>query len=33
MAACCLSQVGMGGGTRALLGTYLVLSLPVQGLF
>jgi len=27
------AYVGMGGGVRALLGTYLVLSLPVQGLF
>lgn len=33
MAACCLSQAEMGGRMRALLGTYLVLSLPVQGLF
>lgn len=31
--ACCLSRAEMGGRTRILLGTYLVLSLPVQGLF
>lgn len=29
----CLSQEEIRGGTRALLRTYLVLSLPVQGVF